>query len=213
MSAPAGWYPDPSDASRQRWWDGARWTAHESVAAPAYAAATPTYGVPASVPQPYARVDADTNTVWIWVAIGVSALSLFSLFLFDVNGYVDAVVRSTQSSQGATDLIQWQLRSLAISAMGWIVAAAYIVSSWLDRRELLRRGIPGPFHWAWSFLGLLVYVIGRAVVLKRRTVRGGWAPMWVMIGLTAIGVIVAIVFTVTLTQTMVERMMDVYPGA
>ena len=23
MSAPAGWYPDPSDPTRQRWWDGA----------------------------------------------------------------------------------------------------------------------------------------------------------------------------------------------
>ncbi len=25
--SPAGWYPDPSDESAQRWWDGQRWTA------------------------------------------------------------------------------------------------------------------------------------------------------------------------------------------
>lgn len=33
--APAGWYPDPSDAAAQRWWDGGRWTEHVAPAAPA----------------------------------------------------------------------------------------------------------------------------------------------------------------------------------
>jgi len=28
MSTPAGWYPDPSDPSNLRWWDGGRWTEH-----------------------------------------------------------------------------------------------------------------------------------------------------------------------------------------
>ena len=26
MSTPAGWYPDPNDASQQRYWDGSQWT-------------------------------------------------------------------------------------------------------------------------------------------------------------------------------------------
>ncbi|MFC9561707.1 DUF2510 domain-containing protein [Agromyces sp. NPDC056965] len=33
-AASAGWYPDPSDASAQRWWDGAQWTEHVAPAAP-----------------------------------------------------------------------------------------------------------------------------------------------------------------------------------
>jgi len=29
-SPPPGWYGDPSQAGRQRWWDGARWTEHQA---------------------------------------------------------------------------------------------------------------------------------------------------------------------------------------
>jgi hypothetical protein len=40
MSAPiAGWYPDPQDATRLRWWDGVRWGALAPEPAPSYAAA------------------------------------------------------------------------------------------------------------------------------------------------------------------------------
>jgi hypothetical protein len=31
---PAGWYPDPEDGSRSRWWDGRAWTEHLAPAAP-----------------------------------------------------------------------------------------------------------------------------------------------------------------------------------
>jgi uncharacterized RDD family membrane protein YckC len=32
MTAPAGWYPDPSNPSQQRWWDGAAWTEYTNAA-------------------------------------------------------------------------------------------------------------------------------------------------------------------------------------
>jgi hypothetical protein len=31
---PAGWFPDPHDPTRKRWWDGAAWTEHVQQAAP-----------------------------------------------------------------------------------------------------------------------------------------------------------------------------------
>ena len=31
---PAGWYPDPQDAGRQRYWDGDAWTEHTADASP-----------------------------------------------------------------------------------------------------------------------------------------------------------------------------------
>lgn len=34
MSHPAGWYPDPSDPSLQRYWDGVQWTPHTAPANP-----------------------------------------------------------------------------------------------------------------------------------------------------------------------------------
>jgi hypothetical protein len=37
----AGWYPDPADATRIRWWDGQTWTQHVAVADGAITPASP----------------------------------------------------------------------------------------------------------------------------------------------------------------------------
>jgi hypothetical protein len=55
--APAGWYPDPSGASGQRWWDGAAWSTAVSPAipSPVATAAMPSSTMPAAsmTPSPY----------------------------------------------------------------------------------------------------------------------------------------------------------------
>ena len=181
MSAPAGWYPDPTGVTGvngERWWDGTQWTAYERAAPYAPAGMWP-------------KVQVDTNTVWVWLAIAVTALPYATLFLVDGGGYLHGVLQSG-SSAAVSGMIQWQLQTLAVSMLGWVAMGAGIVFSWLDWRELRRRGVPAPFHWAWSFFALLgggaaVYMIGRAVVLRRRTVSGGWPPLWVWIGVTVIG--------------------------
>jgi hypothetical protein len=54
-----------------------------------------------------------------------------------------------------------------------------VILGYLDSRELKRRGVPYPFAWGWAFFDV-VYVIGRAVVVRRRTGKG-LAPLWVYI--------------------------------
>jgi uncharacterized RDD family membrane protein YckC len=43
---PPGWYPDPSDASQQRYWDGVAWTEATAPAAPGYGYGAPGYTAP-----------------------------------------------------------------------------------------------------------------------------------------------------------------------
>ncbi|MBN9177832.1 MAG: DUF2510 domain-containing protein [Microbacterium sp.] len=199
MSAPAGWYPDPTDPSRQRWWDGAQWAAPAPAAQ--YAPA-PQYASAPQVASPVAaRVAVDTNTVWVWLAIAMSVLPIGVLFLIDWDGYFAALAQAGSGVNPTADLLAWEAHVFAVSALSWIAMAAFIVFSWLDWRELRRRGVPAPFHWAWSFFallnsGLAVYMIGRAVVLKRRTVAGGWPPLWVWIGTTVLTFVVAIVWMI-----------------
>lgn len=207
MSAPAGWYPDPSDASRQRWWDGAQWAA----AAPSQYAPAP------SAFAPPAPVQVETGTVWVWLAVVASIVPFFVLFFIDWGGYLDAIVAAGNGYSSGSELVRWQLQTLAVSALSWIAIAAYIVFAWLDWRELRRRGVAAPFHWAWSFFallsaGLAVYMIGRAVVLRRRTVAGGWPPLWVWVGATALGYVATIVWFIWFFGTFFERL-AVYSGA
>jgi len=215
MSAPAGWYPDPAGAPGQRWWDGVQWTAHRQGAVPP--AATPTYA-PAAPYAPFGmlpKVAVETNTVWVWLAVVASAVPFLPPFFIDWNGYVDAITRSASGPAYASTLIQWQLHALAVSLVSWAAMALFIVFAWLDWRELRRRGVPGPFHWAWSFFALLgagaaVYMIGRTVVLRRRTVSGGWAPLWVWIGVTVVGYIITFVWVFSAVGSVFTRLAGVY---
>ena len=43
VSTPAGWYPDPDDASSLRFWDGERWTNHTANSASTGAGTAATY--------------------------------------------------------------------------------------------------------------------------------------------------------------------------
>lgn len=49
---PAGWYADPNDAARLRWWDGMNWQDHFAPAPPAMPVATPPVGPAANIPAP-----------------------------------------------------------------------------------------------------------------------------------------------------------------
>ncbi len=248
---PAGWYPDPVDPARRRWWDGATWAAEsepgDTPPAPAqaagewpsgggagqdasatppaapygaqnpsqgygagagYAGQNPGYGqsqgqwpsaAPAYVPVQPRNVDAKTDTIWVWLIIAASTLGILASLLFDFEGYFDFVIETAQSAdESYIGDLDWLGSVGVISLLGLLFVVASIVFSYLDWRELQKRGIVRPFHWAFSFLILItgvpiVYLIGRSVVVKKQTGKG-LLPLWVWIALTVIASI--IVFTV-----------------
>ena len=171
MTTPAGWYPDPSNAQRSRWWDGAQWTENYSDPyAPAVALKAPDGTV--------------TNTVWIWLIIVLPLLPLLGLLTIDWGSLFNF---ASYSSGDPSDVMIAQLALFLspgyLGALfgGWIVYGLNGFFAFRDWKQLQSAGVPKPFHFAWVFLSSLVYVIGRAVVVKRRTDHGS-AILWAAIG-------------------------------
>ncbi|WP_431219292.1 DUF2510 domain-containing protein [Leifsonia xyli] len=222
QNAPApGWYPDPQGSGALRWWDGAHWTEHAApvpAPAPAFApaAAGPSpYGVPYA-PARRRPLPADTPiyTPWIWLVAALPLVSTLLLFLL----HPQPVFASTSGSPSrvvVTDpmaLLGGPVYFLVIG-IGWLITAACIVFAWLDYRELVRRGVERPFHWAWSFFGI-VYPIGRSVVVRGVAGGRGLAPMWVAIGVTVASFVIALVWSITLVAQILGTLStQVPPGA
>ena len=192
-TTPAGWYPDPENTGQSRWWDGASWTEHRSAP---YALNTSTdLRAPEGV---------RWNTVWIWLVVVLPYIPSFGIFTIDWSRMFDISSLSSGSSSGPG---QAAMLSMMLSP-GYLFAVfggmiAYGLSVWfayLDRRELERRGVPRPFHWAWAFLTYAVYPIGRSVVVRRRTGHG-ISPMWVSIALMVLSLILGIVYVVYAMST------------
>lgn len=205
---PAGWYPDPAGGPNRRWWDGTHWTERmETPAAttdPVPAAAYPVAAVADSSPSPTTSRAVSPNTWAFWVVALLPIVSIVSVALVDVEGYLRRTFSSIALSGSAGASVDLNVFTLAgptfvvAQVLGLLVLAAFIVFAALDYRILVARGVDRPFHWAWSFFtlvsgGSLVYLIGRTVVAHRRTGRSASAPMWVSIGLGLVLLIVILV--------------------
>ncbi|MDN4642015.1 DUF2510 domain-containing protein [Agreia sp. PsM10] len=179
QTQPAGWYPDPSGGQGTRWWDGQQWTQHVSdPALQVYASNEPR------------RVDPSTPlyTPWIWLIVLLPLLSIVELLFWDMDAYMASSISATRDP-----LAQYSDPGyLLIQGSSWLFYAVTVLFAFLDRRVLLQRGFDRPFHWAWTFLGSTVYIIGRSVIVRRRSGRG-LLPIWVTIGVFVVSLVVAIV--------------------
>lgn len=194
-SIPPGWYPDHANPALQRWWDGTQWTEHiqQSYVAGGVAAA-----------QLQAPAGTNWNTPWIWLVIAVPMLGLLPIFfLSDISATSVRYGTGTMTPGGLGS----QLLSLAITA---VIAGLVILFAVLDHRELVRRGVPAPFHWAFAFFALLnlgvIYAIGRGVVTKRRTGGGGVVTVVAILSI----VVSVIVFIVWVSIVMASIFAGVY---
>lgn len=182
----AGWYADPERPGAGRYWDGTAWTEHRHV--------------PGAQQAPVLRAPegTDPNTPWIWVFVLLPLLGYLPLFLIPWSSAFSYDPRNPESMVDAQLSILTSPGYLGSILLSFLLYAALVVVAYLDHRELLRRQVPKPFHWAFAFIpsyGILVYPIGRAVVMKGRT-GGGLGPIWVMIGVFVIGIVVTVAWTV-----------------
>jgi Protein of unknown function (DUF2510) len=203
-SIPAGWYPDPSNAAQQRWWDGTQWS--EQVSAPYVAAA-----------QQKAPDGTNVQTPWIWLNVLLPLLGLVPLFFIDTQSIIRTAMADPTDPSAAMQAqfaFMFQPAILAAYAISFLVMALTILFAFLDWRELKRRGVPAPFQWAFSFLALagfgIVYPIGRSVVVKRRT---GVSDRVLLVAILTIvlSFVVAIFWTVLFINQMMGAIGDL-PG-
>lgn len=191
-SAPA--YPGTSASSSA--------PAYPGSGAPAYptAPAAPSAAAPA-------RSDIPTDTVWIWLVVALPLVSLLALFLFDWSAYVqESIYASLYPEQAPYAAAATLTVTAGASAFSFVVAALTVLFSFLDWRQLRARGIQKPFHWAWSFFVFAissggVYIIGRAVVLRRQTGKG-LAPVWGWIAVMLVTVIAGAIWVAALLNTL-----------
>ncbi len=147
------------------------------------------------------------NTVWIWLVVVLPYIPSLGIFTIDWSGMFD--LSNLRSSTGASEaaMLSMMLSPGYLFAMfgGMIAYGLSVWFAYLDRRELERRGVPRPFHWAWAFLSYSVYPIGRSVVVRRRTGHG-ISPMWVAISLMVASFILGIVYLTYVMSTVFTQL-------
>ena len=81
--APAGWYPDPSDANVVRYWDGTAWTDLAAAPSPPLPVNQPASSEPPpDQPAPVVRENTGTWTrigLWVLVALVIGGITVFAI--------------------------------------------------------------------------------------------------------------------------------------
>lgn len=164
--------------------------------------------------QPAAELKAppgtDPSTPWIWLILLVPIVQTLPIFFLDWSAFVEATLMDP--TELSTVTLFASPAYVALIALGWIGTGLMIWFAYLDWRELQRRGVPQPFHWAWIFMTFVVsfavYTIGRAVVAYRRT-GTGLSVMWATIGLIVGGIVVGLAYMVFVVQQVVDMLSSV----
>jgi hypothetical protein len=144
--------------------------------------------------QPSLTHGASIYTPFMWLIVLLPLLSVIALAAFNLP--IGLVARGGYAAQLHNPLLANPMLTdptyIVMVLLGWVIYGVSVWMAYLDWRALGRMGIVHPFHWAWTFLGGLVYVIGRSVVVHRR-VGGGLLPIWISAGVVVVTIVVAMV--------------------
>jgi hypothetical protein len=219
VTTPPGWYPDPSNPSQNRWWDGTNWgSVQETPAAsalpqaPAYGG-QPSYGQPQfgaplpSYPPAGANVGAPGYGTPGYGAPAYGAPGYgapgYGTPGYGTPGYGVAgqPVSETLSWVIAfTPLIGALFALFALGAsgggvfglifVGWLLTyVTSLVLASVDVRRLRAAGWAQSAPWTWAFLGPWVYLLVRAIRRRRLVPKPGWIQM-------AVAIATSIVFSI-----------------
>lgn len=191
---PAGWYADASAAGQLRWWDGTAWTEHVAAANP--------------LERPTLPAGAKIYSPFIWLVVFLPLLTLPLLFTWQpsfrfVTGPDGTMTVDRTSMYGPGYFL--------MVAAGWILYGLSVFFAYRDWRALHAAGVVRPFHWAWTFLNPLVYIIGRSVIVRRVARPRGLAPIWAYIGVVVVSLVVTSIWTVQLVSQMLSAISQNLP--
>ncbi|MCD4850985.1 DUF2510 domain-containing protein [Arthrobacter sp. AK01] len=140
--------------------------------------AAPGWYPPPETPRPLLPTDQAVGNPFVWLLaclpFGVGTLMLS--WNPEVHAYI--------ASSGYLSIDPTYIFTAAYFAImiGLILTyGATVVLAVFDYRWLVHRGVVRPFNWAWSFLGGVPYVIGRAVVIHKVAPRRGLWPIAVIV--------------------------------
>jgi hypothetical protein len=192
-SAPAGWYPDSANPARGRYWNGVAWTDLYH---------TPGQPIPAGA-VPKAPPGTDGNTPWIWLIVLMPIVPMVLTLFVPWGSIYDIDVTAPNPYIGMSGM--WDLYLSPIlwisTALSYLIYGLSVFFAYRDVKVLTARRVPRPFHWAFAFLGGIVYAIGRSIVVGRRTGKG-YGPIWVEGGVVLFSFVVTGYITVVMLSSM-----------
>ena len=131
---PAGWFPDPDDASQQRYWDGSAWTEHRVPAAGPG-------GPPAQAGHASYAGPGVAGPVTSGATIAAFVMGLLSVIacLGPITGIPAIVVgrrarREIDSSQGSLEGRGLATTGIVVGVVGtilWGLVALFLVGAWI----------------------------------------------------------------------------------
>jgi hypothetical protein len=196
---PPGWYPDPADESRTRWWNGTQWTHNVQDASPLAPLAplaplgTVVPGIQSSTTQtgyvPFQsaprelpgsrRGIAYTRSVW-WIAFH----PLWAI--------VPQVVIVALVGVGSPLMI-----SVGLAILNLVIFVVLVALAMNDRAALVAGGNGSTGSPWWMLLSPLAYLIARTIEVKRWD-SGGWGPLiwWIVSSILSPGLALIGIFAV-----------------
>jgi hypothetical protein len=212
---PAGWYPDPSQPGRIRYWDGSAWTAH---VAPAPAP----WGTPAAL-DPQRDLDSELRSAR-FARIAVYSMAVIYVAYFFTAAIVGGKV--FHEFRKAVDQIQLHPNSnanpfgqqtgfitgafLGLEGFGFLILAAEVVLVvWFFNAATFgyRAGIPARHTPIWAVIGFIVPLVNLWFPCQsaadlfepgddRRRIAGWWWACWLIDGLLVTPIFVVSWFSI-----------------